>query len=194
MEPNAADARYTRPARWFHWLIFAFVALAYLLINLRGIAAKGSAARTLSMQGHMLAGLIVLVLILPRLLHRLRHAPPPIVPPLATWEGRLSRLTHFLLYAFLIVQPLLSQANVRLQRITHWRNRRLAPTAAMRRVAALGHDVPITNGNLNRIVCPSRLVRPERRPAGRLRPLRSRRTVKAVHGVAEIGRRSGQRV
>jgi cytochrome b561 len=112
MQPNAPVARYTRPARWFHWLAFAFVALAYLLINLRGIAAKGSAARALSLQGHMLAGLIVLALVLPRLLHRLHNVPPPIAPPLVTWEAGLSRLTHFLLYTFLVVQPLLGLLTV----------------------------------------------------------------------------------
>ena len=79
MKPNAADARYARRARWYHWLVFAFVALAYLLINVRGFSAKGSDVRTLSMQGHILAGLTVLALVLPRLLHRLRHTPPPVV-------------------------------------------------------------------------------------------------------------------
>jgi cytochrome b561 len=107
MEPPFAPARYSRSARWFHWLAFAFVALAYLLINLRNILTHGSDARTLAMQGHMLAGLVVLALVLPRLLHRLRNAPPPITPAPARWETLLSRTTHLALYAFLLVQPLL---------------------------------------------------------------------------------------
>src|ERR1039457_630085 len=102
MEREGSFARYSPAARWFHWLTFAFVALAYLLINLRGLAPKVGNARTLDMQGHMLAGLIVLALVLPRLLHRLGHAPPPIAPPIATWEHWLSRVTHAILYAFLI--------------------------------------------------------------------------------------------
>jgi cytochrome b561 len=113
MEASALPvARYPRRARWFHWLAFAFVALAYVLINLRGFFAKGSAGRTLSMQGHVLAGLIVLALVLPRLLHRLRNAPPPITPPIASWEATLSRITHVALYAFLVVQPLLGLLTV----------------------------------------------------------------------------------
>lgn len=110
--PSAPVARYSRRARWFHWLAFAFVALAYLLINLRGSFAKGSDGRTLSFQGHMLAGLVVLALVLPRLLHRLRNAAPPITPPLAAWDAVLSRITHVALYAFLIVQPLLGLLTV----------------------------------------------------------------------------------
>ncbi len=108
----APAARYSRLARWYHWLSFAFVALAYVLINLRGMTARGSDARTLVMQGHFLAGVIVLALVLPRLLHRLRNAPPPIAPPIAAWEAGLSRLTHVALYAFLIVQPLLGLLTV----------------------------------------------------------------------------------
>ena len=107
MESKSPAARYSSPARWFHWTIFACVALAYLLVNLLDIPARGSEARTLIMQGHIVAGLVVLALALPRLLHRLRNAPPPITPPTASWEASLSRLTHAALYAFLIVQPLL---------------------------------------------------------------------------------------
>jgi cytochrome b561 len=110
--PNAPVARYSRPARWFHWLAFACVALAYLLINLRGAFPRGSDGRTLSLQGHQLIGLVVLALLLPRLLHRSRTAPPPITPPLAAWESGLSQITHFALYAFLLVQPLLGLLTV----------------------------------------------------------------------------------
>lgn len=109
---NPPVARYSRPARWFHWLTFAFVALAYLLINLRDIPARGSDARSLIMQGHIVAGLVVLALVLPRLLHRLRNAPPPVTPPIAAWEHTLSRCTHIALYAFLVMQPLLGLLTV----------------------------------------------------------------------------------
>jgi len=107
MESNVPVARYSGQARWFHWLAFAFVLLAYLLINLRDITTHGSQARALTMQGHIAAGLVVLALVLPRLLHRWRNAPPPITPPIASWEAMLSRCTHIALYAFLVVQPLL---------------------------------------------------------------------------------------
>lgn len=102
-----STVRYSPAARWFHWLVFAAVALAYLFINLRGVFARDSAASKLPMQGHILFGLVVLVLVLPRLLHRFRNTPPPVVPPLATWEALLSKTTHAALYAFLLVQPLL---------------------------------------------------------------------------------------
>jgi len=112
METDATTHRYTLAARLFHWFVFAFVALAYVLINLRGFAPRGSHERSLIMQGHIVAGLVVLALVLPRLLHRLRHRPPVIVPPIAGWERVLSKWTHAALYVFLFVQPLLGLATV----------------------------------------------------------------------------------
>jgi cytochrome b561 len=104
--------RYTLSARWFHWLAFAAVTLAYGFINFRGVFPRGTPASRVPMQGHILFGLVVLALVLPRLLHRVRNTPPPVVPPLATWESALSRITHLALYAFLLVQPLLGLATV----------------------------------------------------------------------------------
>jgi cytochrome b561 len=104
--PVTPALRYSRQARWFHWLAFIAGALAYFFINLRGVFPRGSAAARVPMQGHILFGVAVLAIVLPRLLHRLRNAPPP-APAIAPWEALLSRLTHFALYAFLLVQPVL---------------------------------------------------------------------------------------
>lgn len=102
-----SPSRYTRPARWLHWSMFALVALAYLCINLFELFPKGSAARTNVLATHFLAGLAVLLLVLPRLWVRAQHPPPPIVPPVDRWIGILGKLTHAALYLFLLVQPIL---------------------------------------------------------------------------------------
>jgi len=113
MESRLPVSRYSSRARWFHWLSFAFVLLAYVLINVREFAPRGSDARALIMQSHILAGLVVLALVVPRLLGRLRGPPPPpISPPIASWEATLSRVTHVALYAFLFVQPILGVLTV----------------------------------------------------------------------------------
>ncbi len=103
----ATAPRYALRARLFHWWMFGFVALAYLFVNLIDVYERGTPIRRAVTQSHFLAGLVVLALVLPRLLHRMRNAAPPIVPPIANWEAQFSRLTHFLLYAFLLVQPLM---------------------------------------------------------------------------------------
>jgi len=108
----ASEPRYSRPARLFHWWMFGFVTLAYVLINIVDVFERGTPARRAVLQSHFLAGLVVLALVLPRLLHRMRNTPPPIVPPIAGWEAGLSRLTHVLLYAFLLVQPVLGLLSV----------------------------------------------------------------------------------
>jgi cytochrome b561 len=110
--PTISAPRYSLRARRFHWWMFGFVALAYLLINLVDEFGRGTDLRRAVQQSHYLAGLAVLALVLPRLLHRLRNTPPPIVPPIATWETQLSGLTHVLLYAFLLAQPVLGLLTV----------------------------------------------------------------------------------
>ncbi|MEO7251773.1 MAG: cytochrome b [Arenimonas sp.] len=110
--PVTSEARYSRGARLLHWWTFASVALAYLLTNLADLYERGTPLRRALRQSHFLAGLVVLALVLPRLLHRLRNVPPPILPPIATWEVHLSRLTHALLYGFIVLQPLLGLASV----------------------------------------------------------------------------------
>jgi cytochrome b561 len=105
--PAPLPPHYSRRARRFHWWMFAFVTLAYVLVNLVDLFERGTPLRRFVLQSHFLAGLVVLALLVPRFLHRVRNAPPPIVPPIAAWERTLSALTHGLLYAFLLVQPLL---------------------------------------------------------------------------------------
>ena len=107
-----ADPRYSRRARLFHWWMFGFVTLAYALVNLVDLFERGTPTRRFVLQSHFLTGLAVLVLVLPRFLHRLRNATPPIQPPIAAWEAQLSHFTHMLMYAFLLLQPLLGLLTV----------------------------------------------------------------------------------
>lgn len=102
--------RYRATARWVHWVTFALVALAYLFIELKGYVPKGTPLRQLLKQAHFWAGIGVLVLLVPRVWERARHAPPPVWPPLHAWPDRLAGVTHVALYAFLLVQPLLGLA------------------------------------------------------------------------------------
>lgn len=100
-------ARYRASARWLHWTIFALVLLAYVFIYLFELFPRGSATRINVLASHYAAGLAVLLLVLPRLASRLRHAPPPISPPPPRWSDWLGKLTHLALYLFLLVQPIL---------------------------------------------------------------------------------------
>lgn len=101
-----ADARYSALVRLLHWTTLLILIAVYACAELRGFAPDRP-ARIAVMQWHMALGLVVLLLVLPRIAARLARPAPPILPP----PGRLvllaARSTHLLLYAFLIVQPLL---------------------------------------------------------------------------------------
>ncbi len=118
--PQATDtpvlARYARSSRWLHWLMAGLVILAYLLIDGRGWFPKGSTLRTLFVQGHFWTGLLVLALVLPRLLARLRDPAAALQPPLAPFLRLISKATHLALYGFLLVQPLMGLMVVLLER------------------------------------------------------------------------------
>ena len=107
MSLNKLQPRYAVASRWLHWGMFALVAFAYLCINLFEQFPHGSSTRATILASHYIAGIAVLLLVLPRLWLRTRHAKPEITPPLARWAELLARLTHIALYAFLLVQPLL---------------------------------------------------------------------------------------
>lgn len=107
MTPIEPPSRYAAPIRWMHWTIFVLVVLAYLFINLFELFPKGSATRANVLASHFMAGLAVLLLVLPRLLLRLRHGRPPIAPSPSRWTELLGNVTHVALYLFLLVQPIL---------------------------------------------------------------------------------------
>lgn len=100
-------SRYVRGVRLLHWLMALLVLLAYVLITNRGHFERGSLERQWVTLSHFWVGLLVLVLVLPRLWIRRRHPVPPITPPLAKSLELVGRLTHYALYAFLLAQPLL---------------------------------------------------------------------------------------
>jgi superoxide oxidase len=97
---------YSRLVRVLHWTTLLLMIAVYAAAELRGFAPDRP-ARVAIMQWHMALGLVIFLLVLPRIGARLARPAPPIVPP----PGRLvllaAKATHVALYVFLIVQPLL---------------------------------------------------------------------------------------
>ena len=108
----SSTARYTTKARWLHWIMALLVVLAYGLILCRSEFSRFSEYRVMVVQGHYLTGMLLLGLAFFRLAERRRHAPPAITPPLHNALHLASRLTHYLMYAFLFVQPILGMLTV----------------------------------------------------------------------------------
>ncbi|MBF6024827.1 cytochrome b [Lysobacter niastensis] len=91
--------RYPRPVRWIHWLSVVLVIIAY------ATAESAEDPRSSGGQWHILAGLALLLVFVPRLLARFAaNRAPVLTSPFATWSARLVQVALLL---FLVVQPLL---------------------------------------------------------------------------------------
>ncbi len=102
--------RFTTAQRRLHWLMALLVAMAYVLIEQRGLFSRGSVGRSAMMQGHFWTGLIIFALACWRLAVRRRHGAPPVAPALDRWNVLASTLLHVALYLFFLVQPMLGLA------------------------------------------------------------------------------------
>lgn len=95
--------RYTLPAMALHWAMLIIVVwlfwLGWTMVDL----PKG-AGRSAAYGLHKSLGLLTFLLVLVRLAWRRRQPPPAAIT--SGWEDRLARLTHVLLYVFLVIGPL----------------------------------------------------------------------------------------
>lgn len=98
--------RYDGLAIFFHWAVFLLIAAAYAAIELKGFAGKGTPARSLAMAAHEWAGVLVLVLAVPRVLWRLVRGAPEAEPG-PRWMQRAGAAMHWVLYLFIVTQPVL---------------------------------------------------------------------------------------
>lgn len=102
--------RFTPIQRRLHWLMAVLIAVAYVLIEQRGLFPRGSMERTAMVQGHFWTGLTILVLAWWRLVVRRRHGAPPVTPALDRWSSLAAATLHVAFYLFFLVQPMLGLA------------------------------------------------------------------------------------
>jgi superoxide oxidase len=103
-------SRYGPGLRRLHWWMALLVLAAYLLIEQRGLFARGTPQRGAMVQAHFWVGLSILLLAAWRLGLRMRSVVPPITPALPAWQMMPAKLLHLALYAFIVVMPLLGLA------------------------------------------------------------------------------------
>ena len=90
-----------------HWLMLLLFVAVYAFIELREIYPKGSDPREALKVWHFMAGMLVFVLVWPRLAARFSGPTPVIRPEPAGWIQLAAKLGHLALYALMIVMPLL---------------------------------------------------------------------------------------
>lgn len=102
--------RYTTAQRRLHWGMAVLVAMAYLLIEQRGLFPGGSSGRAAMLQGHFWTGLTIFALACWRLLARRRHGAPPVTPAVDRRAALAAGSLHVALYLFFLVMPILGLA------------------------------------------------------------------------------------
>jgi len=101
------QVRYSIGIIALHWLMFVLMFAVYAFIDLRELFPKGSDPRETMKALHFMFGLSVLLLVLPRIVMRIFQVSPPITPQPPAWEETMAKLTHLLLYLFMLIMPLL---------------------------------------------------------------------------------------
>ena len=96
--------RYTRTAVALHWIIGALVITALCMGWI--MTDMASSPRKLEVfDWHKWTGVTILALFFARLLWRLTHPAPPLLP-MPAWQRRSAQFLHAFLYLLLLVQPI----------------------------------------------------------------------------------------
>jgi cytochrome b561 len=107
-EAPAAES-YSRPAKLLHWLTaIAVIAAIALGIAMNNFGDRPLQARLYDL--HRSTGALILVLTGFRLIWRLFHQPPAMVPGMPAWQARAATMMHWLLYLILFALPLIGWA------------------------------------------------------------------------------------
>lgn len=99
-----AVARYSRVARWLHWLGLVLLFQLWLGWWMVDLPKSPPGLRAGWFNLHKSIGLVLLLLVVARLWWRSAHPPPPF-PALPHWQQVLARVNHGLLYAWMLLMP-----------------------------------------------------------------------------------------
>ena len=107
------NGRYANPARLLHWLMAALILLTIPAGLIMVRPEMGRELQNALFIFHKNAGVLLLLLIVPRLIVRWRHPAPPKPASLPAWQVRVAGLTQGALYVLLVVQPVAGYVRVR---------------------------------------------------------------------------------
>lgn len=99
-------SRYGSLSIGIHWLTLLLFIAVYACIELRELYPKGSDPREALKTWHYMLGLLVFVLVWPRLAARFSGPAPGIQPQPPAWQDLAAKALHLALYALMIAMPL----------------------------------------------------------------------------------------
>ncbi len=100
------EIRYGSLSIGIHWLMLLLFIAVYAAIDLRELYPKGSDPREALKTWHFMLGMLVFVLVWPRIAARLSGPTPAIRPEPPSWQQMSSKLLHLALYVLMIAMPL----------------------------------------------------------------------------------------
>ena len=101
---NTPGWRYAAPARLLHWLMAVLIP-AMLALGWYMMEIEDDPGSDVYFNLHKSLGLLLLLLLAARAAWRLGHRPADLPPSLPSWQARLSRLGHGLLYLGMLLVP-----------------------------------------------------------------------------------------
>lgn len=98
------ESSYGSVAKWLHWTMAIWFVVAYaVILYLTWGHTDGPIA---NLNYHKVVGFSVLVPLVIRVFWRWTNPEPRLPAGMPRWQGRLSRLSHFLLYFFMFAMPI----------------------------------------------------------------------------------------
>ncbi|MXR35584.1 cytochrome b [Craterilacuibacter sinensis] len=96
---------YGSVARAFHWLSALAVIIVLSLAQIKDFFPRQSEARVELWLWHINFGIIIFLLVLPRIVWRLGNKLPAITPPPSALDMLLAHIIHWTLYALMVITP-----------------------------------------------------------------------------------------
>ena len=100
---------YSRPAKIFHW-ITAIAVISTVPMGITMMRVGSGDLQNALFFTHKSIGALILMVTAARLVWRLFHPAPPLVPGLPGWQVAAAKGSHLLLYVLLFAVPLLGWA------------------------------------------------------------------------------------
>ncbi len=100
------ETSYGSVAKWLHWVIALWMLVAYLLmVYLNWIHGHDGPLRNEILLVHKAWGFTILLPVAARVVWRFTNVVPKLPDDMPMWQRKLSHISHFLLYFFLISMP-----------------------------------------------------------------------------------------
>ncbi|GAB5604317.1 cytochrome b [Sideroxyarcus sp. TK5] len=106
MTQQNTQTRYSLLSIGLHWLMLLVFIGVYGSIELRELFEKGSDPREMLKSWHFMLGILLFVLIWPRIAARLSGTTPAVVPEPEKIQQLAAKLLHLALYVLMIAMPI----------------------------------------------------------------------------------------